>query len=72
VLIVQGAGWASRPIWMIAVYVTATGIRSSDRPTRSSVAIATNLSRPNAKYTASNDSDSSVGFASDKGRNYRL
>jgi len=42
---------------MSAENVAATGIRFPARPARSSVAIATTLSRPNAEYTASNDSE---------------
>ena len=58
--LVHKAGWALGPIWMSAEYVVATGIRFPDRPARSSVAIATTLSRPNAQYTASNDSEQRI------------
>jgi hypothetical protein len=40
---VQEAGWAPGPVWTCAKYLTPTGIRSPDRPARSSVAIPTEL-----------------------------
>jgi hypothetical protein len=46
VLIVQEAGWAPGPVWTGAENLTLTGIRSPDRPARSSVAIPTELPRP--------------------------
>jgi hypothetical protein len=33
VLVVQGAGWASEPVWTSAENLVPTGIRSADRPT---------------------------------------
>jgi hypothetical protein len=44
--IIQGAGWASGPVWTGAENLAPTGIRSPDRPTRSSVAIPTELPGP--------------------------
>ena len=41
--IVQEAGWAPEPVWTGAENLAPTGIRSPDRPARSSVAIATEL-----------------------------
>jgi len=58
--IVHEVGWTSGTIWMSAENVAATGIRFPDRPARSSVALATTLSRPNAEYTASNDRDQRI------------
>jgi len=39
--IVQEAGWAPWPVWIGAENLAPTGIRSPDRPSRSSVAIPT-------------------------------
>jgi hypothetical protein len=44
--IVQEAGWAPGPAWTGAENLAPTGIRSPDRPARSSVAIPTELSGP--------------------------
>ena len=44
--IVQEAGWAPGPGWTGAENLATTGIRSPDRPTRSSVAIRTELPGP--------------------------
>jgi hypothetical protein len=44
--IVQEAGWAPGPVWTGAEKLAPTGIRSSDRPARSSVAIPTELPGP--------------------------
>jgi hypothetical protein len=44
--IVQEAGWAPGLVWTVAENLAPTGIRSPDRPARSSVAIPTELSRP--------------------------
>jgi hypothetical protein len=44
--IVQEAGWAPGPVWTGAEYFAPTGIRSPDRPARSSVAIPTELPGP--------------------------
>ena len=41
--IVQEAGWAPGPVWTGAENLPPTGIRSPDRPARSSVAIPTEL-----------------------------
>jgi hypothetical protein len=46
VLIVQEAGWAPGPVWTCAKNLAPTGIRSPDRPARSSVAIPTELPGP--------------------------
>ena len=35
VLIVQEAGWASEPVWIVAESLALTGIRSPDLPARS-------------------------------------
>jgi hypothetical protein len=44
--IVQEAEWAPGSVWTGAENLAPTEIRSPDRPTRSSVAIPTELSRP--------------------------
>ena len=44
--IVQEAGWAPGPVWTGAENLAPTGIRSSDRPARSSVATPTELPGP--------------------------
>ena len=44
--IVSEAGWASEPVWTGAENLAPTGIRSPDRPARSSVAIPTELPGP--------------------------
>ena len=44
--IVQEAGWAPGPVWTGAENLAPTGIRSPDRPVRSSVAIPTELPGP--------------------------
>jgi len=44
--IVQEAGWAPGSVWTSAENLVPTGIRSTDRPARSSVAIPTELSGP--------------------------
>jgi hypothetical protein len=44
--IVQEAGWAQGPIWTGAENLAPTGIRSLDRPARSSIAIPTELPGP--------------------------
>ena len=44
--IVQEAGWAPGPVWTGAENLAPTGIRSPDRPARSSVAIPTELPGP--------------------------
>jgi len=41
--IVQEAGWAPGPVWTEAENLAPTGIRSPDRPARSSVTIPTEL-----------------------------
>jgi hypothetical protein len=41
--IAQEAGWATGPVWRGAKNLAPTGIRSPDRPARSSVAIPTEL-----------------------------
>ena len=46
VLIVQEAGWAPGPVWTGAENLTPTGIRSPERPARSSVGIPTELPGP--------------------------
>jgi hypothetical protein len=45
---VQEAGWAPGPVWTGAENLAPTGIRSPDRPTRSSVATPTELPDPHA------------------------
>jgi len=47
--ILQEAGWDPGPVWRGAENLAPTGIRSLDRPARSSVAIPTELSRPTMK-----------------------
>jgi hypothetical protein len=47
--IVQEDGWASGPVWTGAENLAHTGIRSPDRPARSSVAIPTELPGPMRK-----------------------
>jgi len=42
----QEAGWAPGPVWTGAVNLDPTGLRSPDRPARSSVAIPTELPCP--------------------------
>jgi hypothetical protein len=44
--IVQEAEWAPGPVWTGAENLAPTGIRSPDRPARSSVAIPTELPGP--------------------------
>ena len=44
--IVQEAGWAPGPVWTGRKFLPPTGIRSPDRPARSSVAIPTELPGP--------------------------
>jgi hypothetical protein len=44
--IVQEAEWAPGPVWIGAENFTPTGIRSPDRPARSSVTIPTELPGP--------------------------
>ena len=44
--IVQETGWAPGPVWTGAESLAHTGIRSPDRPARSSVAIPTELPGP--------------------------
>jgi hypothetical protein len=44
--IVQEAGWSPGPVWTGAENIATTGIRSPDRPARSSVAIPTTLPGP--------------------------
>ena len=44
--IVQEAGWAPGPVWTGAENLAPTGIRSPDRPARSSVAIPIELPGP--------------------------
>ena len=46
VSIVQEAGWAPGPVWTGAENLSLTGIRSPDRPARSSVTILTELPGP--------------------------
>jgi hypothetical protein len=46
--ILQEAGWASGPVWTGSEKSRPTGIRSPDRPARSSVAIPTQLPGPRA------------------------
>ena len=43
---VQEAGWTPEPVWTGAENLASTGIRSPDRPSRSSVAIPTELLGP--------------------------
>jgi hypothetical protein len=43
VAIIQEAGWVPGPVWTGAENLVPTGIRSPDRPARSSVAIPTEL-----------------------------
>ena len=47
--ILKEAGWAPGPVWTDAENLVPTGIRSSDRPARSAIAIPTELSRPTVK-----------------------
>jgi hypothetical protein len=49
VAIVQEAGWAPGPVRIDAETLGPTGIRSPDRPARSSVAIPTTLYRPSTE-----------------------
>jgi hypothetical protein len=51
--IVQEAGWAPGPVWTGAENPAPTGIRSPDRPARSSVAIPTELPGPLKMYVRS-------------------
>ena len=44
--IVQEGVWVSAPVWTGAENLAPTGIRSPDRPARSSVAIPTEVSDP--------------------------
>jgi hypothetical protein len=44
--IVQEAGWAPGPVWTGAENLSPTGIRSPERPARSSVAIPTEIPGP--------------------------
>jgi hypothetical protein len=44
--VVQEAGWAPGPVWTGAENLVPTGIRYPDRPTRSSIAIPTELPGP--------------------------
>ena len=44
--IVQGAGWATGPVWTGAENLALTGARSPELPFRSVFAIPTELSRP--------------------------
>jgi hypothetical protein len=44
--IVQKTGWATGPVWTGAENLVPTGIRSPDRPARSSVGIGTELLGP--------------------------
>jgi hypothetical protein len=44
--IVEEAGWAPGPVWTGAENLAPNGIRSPDRPARSSVAIPTELPGP--------------------------
>jgi hypothetical protein len=44
--IVHEAGWAPGPVWTGAENIAPTGIRSLDRPARSSVAVPTELPGP--------------------------
>jgi hypothetical protein len=44
--VVQEAGWAPGPVWTGVEILALTGIRSPDRPARSSVAILTELRGP--------------------------
>ena len=44
--ILQEVGWAPEPVWTLAENLVPTGIRSPDRPARSSVAIQTELPGP--------------------------
>jgi hypothetical protein len=44
--ILQEVGWAPGPVWTGAENLAPTGIRSPDRPARSSVAIPTELPSP--------------------------
>jgi len=44
--IVQEAGWASGTVWTGAENLATIGIRSLDRPARSSVATTTTLTGP--------------------------
>ena len=48
--IVQEDGWAPGPVWTGAENLALTGIRSPDRPARSSVAISTELPGPHQIY----------------------
>jgi hypothetical protein len=48
--IVQEAGWAPGPVWTGAGNLAPIGIRSPDRPARSSVSIPTELPGP-LKYS---------------------
>jgi hypothetical protein len=48
--IVQEDGWAPGPVWTGAENLAPTGIRYSDRPARSSVAIPTELPGPQVGY----------------------
>jgi len=43
---VQEAGWVPGPVWTGAENIAPTGIRSPDRPARSSVAMPTELHGP--------------------------
>jgi len=49
--IVQEAGWAPGPVWTGAENLAPTGIRSPDRPARSTVAIPTALPGPRMYVT---------------------
>jgi len=44
--IIQESGWAPETVWTDAENLASTGIRSPDRPARSSVAIPTELPGP--------------------------
>jgi hypothetical protein len=48
--IVQEAGWAPGPVWTGGENLAPIGIRSPDRPSRSSVAIPTELPGPLIVY----------------------
>ena len=48
--ILQEVVWAPGPVWTGAEYFASTGIRSPDRPTRSSIAMPTELPGPHLLY----------------------
>jgi hypothetical protein len=54
VSLVQEARWAPGPVWTGAENLAPTGIRSRDRPARSSVAIPTQLPGPQFTHEVQN------------------